>query len=131
MPHGLGLLDPGLCWFQCVWAVGGPLSPVECCVEGFSRGPFAACEGGGVEGSLPASWGVFGVHPRGVGLGRHEDSMFPVKAPQSGVRLEDVDGGLLGGGRPGCPTMRWLVLSWRSGGVGWPCGLGVDRCGGG
>ena len=25
--------------------------------------------------------------------------------------------------------MRWLVVSWRNGGVGGPCGLGVDRCG--
>ena len=25
--------------------------------------------------------------------------------------------------------MRSLVLSWRRGGLGWPCGVGVDRCG--
>ena len=60
VPHGLGLLDPGLRGFQCVWAAGGPLSPVERCVEGFPGGAFAACEGGGLEESLPASRGVFG-----------------------------------------------------------------------
>ena len=75
VPHGLGLHDPGLRGFRCVWAVGGPLSPVECCVEGFPRGAFAACEGGGLEESLPASWGVFRVYLRGVGLDRHEECM--------------------------------------------------------
>ena len=49
VPHGLGLHDPGLSGFRCVWAVGGALSPVECCVEGFPRGAFAACEDGGLE----------------------------------------------------------------------------------
>ena len=49
VPHGLGLHDPGLCGFWCVWTAGGSLSPVECCVEGFPRGAFAACEGGGLE----------------------------------------------------------------------------------
>ena len=34
--------------------VSGPLSPVECRVEGFPRGALAACEGGGFEESLPA-----------------------------------------------------------------------------
>ena len=68
VPYGLGLHDPGLRGFRCVWAVGRPLSPVECCVEGFPRGAFAACEGGGLEESLPASWGVFRVYLRGVGL---------------------------------------------------------------
>ena len=67
--HGLGLHDPGLCGFQCVRAVGGALSPVECCVEGFPGGAFAACEGGGLEESLLAPWGVFQVYFRGIGLG--------------------------------------------------------------
>ena len=57
VPHGLGLHDPGLRGFRCVWAVGGALSPVECCVEGFPGGAFAACEGGGLEESLPAPRG--------------------------------------------------------------------------
>ena len=74
VPHGLGLPDPGLCGFRCVQAVGGALSPVECCVEGFPGGAFAACEGGGLEESLLAPWGVFRVHFRGIGLGRDEDS---------------------------------------------------------
>ena len=103
VPHGLGLFDPGLRGFRCVWAVGGPLSPVECCVEGFPRGAFAACEGGGLEESLPASWRVFQVYLRGVGLGCHEDSVCPVEDPPLGVRFEDVDGGLLGGGVEGVP----------------------------
>ena len=98
VPHGLGLPDPGLCGFRCVRAVGGALSPVECCVEGFPGGAFAACEGGGLEESLLAPWGVFRVHFRGIGLGRHEDSVCPVEDPPLGVRFEDVDGGLLGGG---------------------------------
>ena len=76
VPHGLGLHDPGFRGFRCVWAAGGPLSPVECCVEGFPRGAFAACEGGGLEESLPASWGVLGVYFWGVGLGRHEDAEY-------------------------------------------------------
>ena len=80
VPHGLGLHDPGLCGFRCVWAVGGALSPVECCVEGFPGGAFAACEGGGLEESLLAPWGVFRVYFRGIGLGRHEDSLCPVDA---------------------------------------------------
>ena len=83
--------------FRCVWAAGGPLSPVECCVEGFPRGAFAACEGSGLEESLPASWGVLWVYFRGVGLGHHEDSVCPVEEPPLGIRFEDVDGGLLGG----------------------------------
>ena len=103
VPHGLGLHDPGLRGFRCVWAVGGPLSPVERCVEGFPRGAFAACEGGGLEELLPASPGVFRVYLRGVGLGRHEDSVCPVEDPPLGVRFEDVDGGLLGGGVQGVP----------------------------
>ena len=61
VPHGLGLHDPGLRGFWCVSAVRGPLSPVECCVEGFPRGAFAACEGSNVEESLQASLGVFRV----------------------------------------------------------------------
>ena len=100
-----------------------------CCVEGFPRGAFAASEVGGLEELLPASWGVFRVYFCGVGLGRHGESVCPVDEPQLGVRFEDVDGRLLGGGCPGCPTTRWLVLSWRGGGVKWPCGVGVDRCG--
>ena len=103
VPHGLGLFDPGLRGFRCVWAARGPLSPVECCVEGFPRGALAACEGGGLEESLPASWGVFRVYLWGVGLGRHEDSVCPVEDPPLGVRFEDVDGGLLGGGVQGVP----------------------------
>ena len=79
------------------------MSPVERCVEGFPRGAFAAREGGGLEESLPASWGVFRVYFRGVGLGRHEDSVCPVEDPPLGVRFEDVDGGLLGGGVQGVP----------------------------
>ena len=63
-------------------------------MEGFPQGAFAACEGGGLEESVPASWGVFQVHFWGVGLGRHEDSVCPVEDPQLGVRFEDVDGGL-------------------------------------
>ena len=103
VPHGLGLHDPGLCGFRRVWAVGGALSPVECCVEGFPGGSFAACEGGGLEESLPAPWGVFWVYFRGIGLGRHEDSVCPVENPPLGVRFEDVDGGLLGGRVQGVP----------------------------
>ena len=103
VPHGLRLFDPGHRGFRCVWAVRGPLSPVECCVEGFPRGAFAACEGGAVEASRPASWGVFRVYLRGVGLGRHEDSVCPVEDPPYGVRFEDVDGRLLGGDVQGVP----------------------------
>ena len=95
--HGLGLHDPGLCGFRSVWAVGGALSPVECRVEGFLGGAFVACEGGGLEESLPAPWGVLWVYFWGIGLGRHEDSVCPVEDPPLGVRFEDVDGGLLGG----------------------------------
>ena len=90
-------------------------------MEGFPRGAFAACEGGGLEEPVPALWGVFGVYFRGVGLGCHKDSVCPVEDPPLGVRFEDVDGGLLGGVSR-VSTMRWLVLSWRGGGVGWPCG---------
>ena len=98
VPHGLGLFDPGLCGFRCVWAVGGPLSPVECCLEGISQGALTACEGGGLEESLPASWGVFRVYFLGVGLGRHEDSVCPEDDPPLGVCFEDVDGGFFRGG---------------------------------
>ena len=72
-------------------------------MEGFPRGAFAACEGGGLEQSLPASWGVFRVHFRVGGLARHEDSMCPVGDPPLGVRFEDVDGGLLGWRVQGVP----------------------------
>ena len=58
--HGIGLHDPGPRGFRCVRAVGGSLSPVECCVEGSPRGAFAACEGGGLEKSLPAFGGSSG-----------------------------------------------------------------------
>ena len=71
VPHGLGLPDPGLCGFECVWAAGGSLSPVDCCLDRFPRGAFAARECGGLEESLPASWGVLRVFFWGVGLGRH------------------------------------------------------------
>ena len=103
VPHGLRLLDPGLRGFRCVWASGGPLSLVECCVEGFPRGAFAACEGGGLEKLLTASWGVFRVYFRGVGLGRHEESVCPVEGPPLGVCFEDVDGRLFGGRVQGVP----------------------------
>ena len=96
VPHGLGLPDPGLRGPECVWAAGGSLSPVECCVEGFPWGTFAACEGGGLEESLLASWVVFQVYFWGVGLGRHEDSVCPVEDPPLGVGFEDVDSRLLG-----------------------------------
>ena len=65
-------------------------------MEGFPRGAFAACEGGGLENSLPAPSGVLGVYFRGIGLGRHEDSVCPVEDPPLGVRFEDVDGRLSG-----------------------------------
>ena len=79
------------------------MSPVESFVEGFPRGAFAAREGGGLEESLPASWGVFQFIFWGVGLGRHEDSMCPVEDPPWGVHFEDVDGGLLGWRVQGVP----------------------------
>ena len=103
VPHGLGLHDPGFRGFRCVLTAGGSLSPVQCCVEGFPRGAFAAYEGGGLEESLPALWGVFRVYFWGVGLGRHEDSVCPVEDPPLGDRFEDVDGGLLGGRVQGVP----------------------------
>ena len=96
VPHGLCLLDPGLCGCRCVWTVGGPLSPVECRVEGFPRGALSACDSGGLVESLPALWGVFRVYFWGAGLVRHEDPVFPVEEPPSGVRFEDVDRGMLG-----------------------------------
>ena len=97
VPHGLGLFEPGLRGFRCVWTTRGSLSPVECRVEDFPRGALAACEAGGLEESLPAPWGVFGVYFSGVGLGRHEDPVCPVEDPLLGVRFEDVDGGSLRG----------------------------------
>ena len=72
-------------------------------MEGFPGGALAACEGGGLEESVPALWGVFRVYFRGIGLGRHEDSVCPVEDPPLGVRFEDVDGRLLGGGVQGVP----------------------------
>ena len=97
VPDGLGLHDPGLHGFWCVWTLGGPLSPVECSVEGFPRGAFAAREAGGLEELLPASRGVFQVYFPVVGLGHHEDSVCPVEDPPLGVCFGDVDGGLYGG----------------------------------
>ena len=79
------------------------MSPVECYVEGFPRGAFAACEGAGLEESLTAPWGVFRVFLGGIGLGCHEDSVCPVEDPPLGVRFEDVDGGLFGGRVQGVP----------------------------
>ena len=67
VPHRLGLFEPGLCRFRCVWTAAGSLSPVECRAESFSRGAFAASEGGGLGESLPASWWVFSVYFTGVG----------------------------------------------------------------
>ena len=72
-------------------------------MERFPRGAFAAREGGSLEESLPASWGVFWVYFRGVGLGCQEDSVCPVEDPPLGVRFEDVDGGFLGGCVQGVP----------------------------
>ena len=72
-------------------------------MEGFPRGALAACEAGGLEEWLTASWGVIWVYFRVVGLGRHEDSVCPVKDIPLGVRFEDVEGGLLGGGVQGVP----------------------------
>ena len=103
VPHGLGLHDPGLRGFRCVWAVGRALSPVECCVAGFPGGAFAACEAGGLEESLPAQRGVIWVYFRGIGLGHHEDFVCQVEDLPLGVRFEDVDGGLLGGHVQGVP----------------------------
>ena len=97
VPHGLGLFEPGFRGFRCVWTAGGTLSPVECRVEGFPRGASAACDGGGLEESLPASRGVFQVYSWGVGLGRHEDSVCRVENLPFGVSFDDMDGGLLGG----------------------------------
>ena len=96
-PHGLGLLDPGLRGFRCVWAAGGSFSPVECCVEGFPWGAFAACEGGGLEESLLASWEVFWVYFWGVGLGRHGDSLCPVEDPPMESALRMWTAGCWGG----------------------------------
>ena len=117
VPHGLGLHDPGLRGFRCVWAVGGALSPVECCVEGFSGGAFAACEGGGLEESLPTPWGVFRVYFPGIGLGRHEDSVCPAEDPPLGVRFEDVMAGCWGGvSRVSHDAMANSILEgWRGG----------------
>ena len=72
-------------------------------MEGFPGGASAACESDGLEESLPAPWGVFRVYLRGIGLGRHEDSVCTVEDPPLGVCFEDVDGGLLGGRVQGVP----------------------------
>ena len=103
VPHGLGLHVPGIRGFWCVRAAWRSLSPVECCVEGFPRSAFPACQGGGLDESLRASWRVFLVDFWGVGLGCHEASMCPVEDPGLGVRFEDVNGGLLGGRVQGVP----------------------------
>ena len=101
--HGLGVYDPGLRGFRCVWTAGQSLSPVECRPEGFPQGALSACEVAGVEESLPASWGVFRLYFRGVGLGRHEDCVCPVEDQPLGGRFEDVDGGMFGGRVQGVP----------------------------
>ena len=95
--HGFCLHDPGLRGFRCVWNLGGSLGPVECRVEGFPRGALSACDSGGLEELLPASWEGLRVCFWGVGLGRPENPVCPVEDPPLGVRFEDVDGGMLGG----------------------------------
>ena len=72
-------------------------------MEGFPPGASAACEDGGLEESLPASWGVFRVYIRGVGLSCHEDSVCQVEDPPFVVGFGDVDGGLLGDDVQGVP----------------------------
>ena len=47
--------------------------------------------------------GVIRVYFRGVGVGCHKDPLCPVEYPPLGVRLEDLDGGLLGGCAEGVP----------------------------
>ena len=89
-------------------------------MEGLPRCAFAACEGGGLEKSLPAPWGVFRVYFWGIGLGRHEDSVCPVEDPPLGVRFEDMDGGLLGGvSRVSHDAMVSSILE------GWRCGVAL------
>ena len=119
VPHGFGLHDPGLCGFRCVRAVGGALSPVECCVEGFPGGAFAACEGGGLEESLLAPWGVFRVYFRGIGLGRHEDSVCPRRTHHWASALRMWMAGCWGGvSRVFHDAMASGILErWRSGGA--------------
>ena len=114
VPHGFCLLDLGLCGFRCVGTVGGSLGLVHCCVQGFPWGALPACGGRGLEESLSASRGVFRDYVRGVGLGRHEDPLCPMQHPPLGVRLEDVDGGLLGRCVEGVP---WGDGNLHSGGV--------------
>ena len=74
-------------------------------MEGFLGGAFAACESGGLEESPLAPWRVFRVHFRGIGLGRHEDSVCPLVIDVEGgdgicgVRVAFVGGeGVQGGG---------------------------------
>ena len=87
-------------------------------MEGLPRGAFAACEGGGLEESLRASWGVFRVYFWDGGLGRHEDSVCPVGDPPLGVRFEDVDGGFRGGvSMVSHDAMASSILE------GWRCGV--------
>ena len=90
-------------------------------MEGFPRGAFAACEVGGLEESLRASWGVWRVYLRGVGLGRHEDSLCLVEDPPLGVRFENVNGRLLGGGvsRVSHDAMASSIPE------GWRCGVAL------
>ena len=66
-------------------------------MEGFPQGALAAFEGGGLEESLQALWGVFRVHHRGVGLGRHEDSVCPVEDPPWASALRMLMAGCWGG----------------------------------
>ena len=72
----------------------GSLEPSRALCGGLPRG---------LEESLLAPWGVFRVYFRGIGLGRHEDSVCPVEDPPLGVRFEEVDGGLSGGRVQGVP----------------------------
>ena len=58
--YGLCLHDPGLRGFWCVCTAGGPLGPVQHRLEGLSRGSLSAGGSGGLEESLPASWGIPG-----------------------------------------------------------------------
>ena len=113
VPHYLCLPDPGLRGSWCVWTVGGSLGSVERHVGGLPRGAICACDSGGLEESLPVSWRVLSVYFPGVGLGRHEDFMCPVEDQPLGVRFEDVDGGMFGWVRQGCPVVRRLFPFWR------------------
>ena len=57
---------------------------------------------------------------RGIGLGRHEDSVCPVEDPPLGVCFEDVDGGSLGAvSRVSHDAMASSILE------GWRCGVAL------